>query len=757
MEAVFPITQRNGEPYHTLSDFTKMFDQVKSGRYLLGQGYGWHSGVHLTSKMVPWGKGLRPIQSMLDGKIIAYRIHEDYQKTLYKGQELKFSNNFVLIEHECQNPDDSNDNFKFYSLYMHLAPPADIGANSSPSTRYKMVMEQGKRNVRIFKLDSKPKKESWEDTVGMSAGTILEYLYAEEKETHKYNINGTDYHMIKCRVVEAGDQNATREKGMEGKLVWFAAGKASEFDILENTSVMQPVPVSEPPWMKKDAAKLRNGSVVPLTLSVDGTPDLGISINAGDEIGYMGLHEYSNDINATKKEDNRVHIELFSVDEPPEYFKKLISPTNAEETPLIVIDGSESDGALSSENTFFVSLAKEVSKSRNSSDGAAEEKERDFALWTPKDLQIYLDNKRKHFERVIAKHPSDWHAERSNATYERIHKVAKEMQEEVLSRGFVSLKDYKNSRWRKKVIAEYDVFSKHERERAKEISWLESVESVANKTNNGLVWHYWPFIASNKPFMFTVEMMSKVYPLVKDSKRDLLQAIVNELNDHIEFYKLDTALRRTHFFAQIMQETGRTLNMAEYTNYRISTLDSDVYETARGRNYPSDHAKHPGERYIDVLGIHEKRDGKFVKKDGNRPSLEDKRMLFNVMYGGRKDLGNHDYLTTDDGWNYRGRGLKQLTGRRNYTGFNKWHAKNKSEWPEDKIDLITNPEIILQAKYATRSSAWFWVSNKLYEIADSGANGEAVNKITRKVNSGTDSYALRRSNFSDLWKNGVFE
>ncbi|MGR5286342.1 hypothetical protein ACP3V5_13545 [Vibrio maritimus] len=95
------------------------------------------------------------------------------------------------------------------------------------------------------------------------------------------------------------------------------------------------------------------------------------------------------------------------------------------------------------------------------------------------------------------------------------------MQEEVLSRGFVSLKDYKNSPWRKKVIAEYDVFSKHERERAKEISWLESVESVANKTNNGLVWHYWPFIASNKPFMFTVEMMSKVYPLVKDSKRDL--------------------------------------------------------------------------------------------------------------------------------------------------------------------------------------------------------------------------------------------
>ena len=49
MVAVFSIAQREGDAYHTLSDFTKLFDQAKSGRYLIGQGYGWHSGVHLTS------------------------------------------------------------------------------------------------------------------------------------------------------------------------------------------------------------------------------------------------------------------------------------------------------------------------------------------------------------------------------------------------------------------------------------------------------------------------------------------------------------------------------------------------------------------------------------------------------------------------------------------------------------------------------------------------------------------------------------
>lgn len=311
MDAVFPITQRNGEPYHTLSDFTKLFDQVKSGRYLLGQGYGWHSGVHLTSKMVPWGKGLRPIQAMMDGKIVAYRIHADYQTTTYKDQELKYSNNFVLLEHEYKNPEKDDEVFKLYSLYMHLAPPSDIGANSSLTTRYKLVDDGW--NVRTFKLGGDPKKGQVESKVSMSSGTVLEYLHAEEQETVKFEIGDHTYKMIKCRVVQLGDSPSSSEKQMKGKIVWFAAGKDSDFDILNDPSVMIPEPVSEPEWMSKNAASLRDGSVVTLGLPLPLNIDFGaIEVKAGDELGYMGLHEYSNDAHATKKEDNRVHIELFS-------------------------------------------------------------------------------------------------------------------------------------------------------------------------------------------------------------------------------------------------------------------------------------------------------------------------------------------------------------------------------------------------------------------------------------------------------------
>lgn len=315
MDAVFPIAQREGDAYYTLSDFTKLFDQAKSGRYLIGQGYGWHSGVHLTSKMLPWGKGLRPIQAMIDGKIVAFRINPDYLTSTYQEQEFKYSNNFVLIEHEAVNPEDSEDVFKFYTLYMHLAPPSDIGANSSITTRYRL---QEARNVRTFKHSDVP-TNSGEKKQSMSKGTLLEYLYAEEKETHPYQIDKNTYKMIKCRVVENGKSASGSEKALLNKIVWFASGLNSDFDILEDSSAVLSEPVSEPKWMSDKAAMIRDGSVVSLL------PLLfreGIKVSAGEDIGYMGLHEYSNDAIGTKKEDNRVHIEMFSFEEPPEFFKK---------------------------------------------------------------------------------------------------------------------------------------------------------------------------------------------------------------------------------------------------------------------------------------------------------------------------------------------------------------------------------------------------------------------------------------------------
>ena len=151
-------------------------------------------------------------------------------------------------------------------------------------------------------------------------------------------------------------------------------------------------------------------------------------------------------------------------------------------------------------------------------------------------------------------------------------------------------------------------------------------------------------------------------------------------------------------------------------------------------------------------------DGVFLKKDGTPPTQEDKRILFNVMYGGRDNLGNGNYLTTDDGWNFRGRGLKQLTGRYNYTEFIAWHAANQTRWPDDIIDAINHPETLLDMKYATRSAAWFWIRNngEMAKKANKGNTDEIVNEVTGIINSGTDSYEARRKNFKKLWNEERF-
>ncbi|WP_227461267.1 glycoside hydrolase family 19 protein [Cupriavidus pauculus] len=124
-------------------------------------------------------------------------------------------------------------------------------------------------------------------------------------------------------------------------------------------------------------------------------------------------------------------------------------------------------------------------------------------------------------------------------------------------------------------------------------------------------------------------------------------------------------------------------------------------------------------------------------------------------YGGRAELGNGDYAS-GDGWRYRGRGLKQLTGRANYKAFAKWHATLQSEWPQEILDFEANPELLVQPKYAARSAAYFWVDHALHEIADKGSTDAHVNSITAIVNFHTDSYAARVKNFNSIVDRGDF-
>jgi predicted chitinase len=285
-----------------------------------------------------------------------------------------------------------------------------------------------------------------------------------------------------------------------------------------------------------------------------------------------------------------------------------------------------------------------------------------------------------------------------------------------------------------------------EKQRIAEMGWWKEVAEQVGLPSWGSAYHFHPIglkgIFSCNRFKFTLEVMKRIYPELSESRYGDLQKIADELNGNIDFFKLDTPLRRTHFFAQIKQETGEDLSIDEKFVYEAGAL-IDLFSYFK--NNPEE-----ARRYG-----YKTKAGK-IKESGLPMTRSDYEAIANGAYGGRTDLGNRG-ISSGDGWKYRGRGLKQLTGLHNYTAFQRWHSAFSTHWPSEQIDFVANPELLIEMKYAVRSAASFWLSNKLYEVADKGSAPEIVDLITAVINKHTKSHSDRRSHFRKLWSYEVLE
>ncbi len=101
--------------------------------------------------------------------------------------------------------------------------------------------------------------------------------------------------------------------------------------------------------------------------------------------------------------------------------------------------------------------------------------------------------------------------------------------------------------------------------------------------------------------------------------------------------------------------------------------------------------------------------------------------IANIAYGGR--MGNGD-VASGDGWRFRGTGPIQLTGRDLYT----------RAGAALYIDLVNNPDQLLDPFVGCRVSAWFFAVEKgLLPIADHGD----VITCTKYINGGNIGLAAR--------------
>ena len=183
-----------------------------------------------------------------------------------------------------------------------------------------------------------------------------------------------------------------------------------------------------------------------------------------------------------------------------------------------------------------------------------------------------------------------------------------------------------------------------------------------------------------------------------------IKAWCEELNKALPKYDITTDQRIAGFISQCAHESMDFNAMSENLNYREETLNK-VFPRYFG----------PGKRNAAEYARNPEKIANYVYMDEFRTSK----------------LGN---VHPGDGWRFRGRGLKQLTGRDNYTRFAKDYdltAEEAAVWVETKEGALA-------------SALWFWNTNKLNPIADTGN----VAALTKKINGGDIGLADRQTRYA---------
>jgi putative chitinase len=183
-------------------------------------------------------------------------------------------------------------------------------------------------------------------------------------------------------------------------------------------------------------------------------------------------------------------------------------------------------------------------------------------------------------------------------------------------------------------------------------------------------------------------------------------AVLAQLPDTIAKFELNTPLRLSHFLAQAGHESGGFKAVNENLNYGAKGL----------------------------LGIFKK----YFPTEQKALLYERKpEKIANLVYGSRMGNGPE---TSGEGFKFRGRGYIQLTGKANYTEFDKVVPENLMEQP----DLVAT-------KYPLLSAAWFFHKNGLHKIADQGATDTVVTSVTKRVNGGTIGLPDRIKHFKEYY------
>jgi putative chitinase len=151
-------------------------------------------------------------------------------------------------------------------------------------------------------------------------------------------------------------------------------------------------------------------------------------------------------------------------------------------------------------------------------------------------------------------------------------------------------------------------------------------------------------------------------------------------------YDISTPIRQACFMGQCAHESGNFKTLQENLNYSAEGLM---------KTWPS----------------------RFPTKELADQYARQPAKIAGKVYNGR--LGN---TSEEEASMYLGRGLIQLTGRENYANCGTALG----------IDLIGNPNLLIEPKYPALSAGWFWNKKGLNGLADTSD----FETMTKRINGG---------------------
>lgn len=239
------------------------------------------------------------------------------------------------------------------------------------------------------------------------------------------------------------------------------------------------------------------------------------------------------------------------------------------------------------------------------------------------------------------------------------------------------------------------------------------------------------------------ELAKRLKKMFVKASSDAIKTVAETYCKYQRRFGMDSCWIKAHFFAQVYVESSSLTGKTENLNYSAKNL----------------FIGNPNLSYFNGKWERCKKYGRISqkKKDGIYDDLPaDKQKDFHEQEANQREIANLAYATRpgnegrEDGWNYRGRGLIQLTAKGTYKEVGKIMKVFGMDKEGFECDLVNNRDLVASdLKLAVVASmAYFHYKNcNMHSLCNGNMN---VNEISKQV--GSNKWEARKLAFDGIQK-----